>query len=394
MSSSPPLLLSRGVAEVLPNAESLAKVMSERKIRVYLGIDPTGAFLTLGHSVVLRKLQQFADAGHEVILLIGNGTVRIGDPTGKDASRPVLTDEVIAENFKNWKEQASKILDFNKITVKYNGDWLDKLSYADMVKLMAQTTVQQLIERDMFQERLKKGLPIFGHEIMYPLLQGYDSVAMNVDLEIGGTDQTFNMMMGRHLQRVYNDHEKWVLSTPIINGTDGRKMSKSFENFVALTEAPNDMYGKLMSITDDMILQYFTLLTYESDDSIAEMSAAMQRGENPMLFKKKLAHVITAMYHSPEIADEAAEHFSKTVQSKEVPDDIVEQHIEEKTLTLLEIVKRCTPNESSGSIRRLIEQRGVELMPDGKKPSNPQEIIDLSLVKIVRVGKRHFFKLL
>ena len=393
MSIFPSSLLSRGVAEVLPNAESLAKVMSERKIRVYLGIDPTGAFLTLGHSVVLRKLQQFADAGHEVILLIGNGTVRIGDPTGKDASRPVLTDEVIAENFKNWKEQASKILNFDKITIKYNGDWLDKLSYADMVKLMAQTTVQQLIERDMFQERLKKGLPIFGHEIMYPLLQGYDSVAMNVDLEIGGTDQTFNMMMGRHLQRIYNDHEKWVLSTPIINGTDGRKMSKSFGNFVALTEAPNDMYGKLMSISDDMILQYFALLTDESDDSIAEMSAAMQRGENPMLFKKKLAHVITTMYHTGVAADGAAEHFSKTVQSKEVPDDIVEIYIEEKTLTLLEIVKRCTPEESSGSIRRLIEQRGVELMPDGKKPSNPQEVIDLSLVKIVRVGKRHFFKL-
>ena len=203
-----PELLTRGVEQVLPGSDTLAELMSKKKIRVYLGIDPTGNQLTLGHSVVLRKLQQFADAGHEVIMLIGNGTVRIGDPTGKDSTRPEISDEVIKENFKTWKEQASKVLDFDKIQIKYNGDWLDKLSYADMVKLMAQTTVQQLMERDMFQERLKNGLPIHGHEIMYPLLQGYDSVAMDVDLEIGGSDQLFNMMMGRTLQRQMNNREK------------------------------------------------------------------------------------------------------------------------------------------------------------------------------------------
>ena len=203
-----PELLTRGVEQVLPGSDTLAELMSKKKIRVYLGIDPTGNQLTLGHSVVLRKLQQFADAAHEVIMLIGNGTVRIGDPTGKDSTRPEISDEVIKENFKTWKEQASKVLDFDKIQIKYNGDWLDKLSYADMVKLMAQTTVQQLMERDMFQERLKNGLPIHGHEIMYPLLQGYDSVAMDVDLEIGGSDQLFNMMMGRTLQRQMNNREK------------------------------------------------------------------------------------------------------------------------------------------------------------------------------------------
>ena len=185
--TTPPLkaILTRGVAEVLPATDSLEKLMTERKIRVYLGIDPTGSLLTLGHSVVLRKLQQFAELGHEVILLIGSGTVRIGDPTGKDSTRPELTDEQIKENFKTWKEQASKVLDFSKIEIRYNGDWLDKLNYADMVKLMAKTTVQQLMERDMFQERLKAGKPIHGHEIIYPLLQGYDSVVMDVDLEIG-----------------------------------------------------------------------------------------------------------------------------------------------------------------------------------------------------------------
>jgi tyrosyl-tRNA synthetase len=281
-------ILHRGVAEVLPQAQTLEKLMSERKIRVYLGIDPTGSLLTLGHSVVLRKLQQFAEAGHEVILLIGNGTVRIGDPTGKDSTRPVLTDEIIAENFKTWKEQAGKILDFSKIKIVKNGDWLDRLSYSDIVKLMAKTTVQQLLERDMFQERMKNNLPIHGHEIMYPLLQGYDSVEMEVDLEIGGTDQTFNMMMGRHLLKSYKNKEKWVLTTPIINGLDGRKMSKSYGNFIALTENPRDMYGKLMSIADDMIIEYMTLLTDLSDEEIAETQKSMQAGENPMIFKKKI----------------------------------------------------------------------------------------------------------
>lgn len=193
-------VLTRGVSEVLPGKDGLAKLMSEKKIRLYLGIDPTGAFLHLGHAVGLRKLQQFAELGHQVILLVGNGTVKIGDPTGRDESRPMLDEATIESNFQDWKRQASKILDFSMIEVRHNGNWLDKLNYAEMVKLMAKTTVQQLLERDMFQRRLEEGLPIFGHEIIYPLLQGYDSVAMDVDLEIGGTDQTFNMMMGRHLQ--------------------------------------------------------------------------------------------------------------------------------------------------------------------------------------------------
>jgi tyrosyl-tRNA synthetase len=391
--SNLPEILTRGVAEVLPGAEALAKLMNERKIKVYLGIDPTGSLLTLGHSVVLRKLQQFAEQGHEVILLIGNGTVRIGDPTGRDSTRPVLTDEVINENFKDWQAQASKILDFNKITIKHNGDWLDTLSYADMVKLMANTTVQQLIERDMFQDRIKKGLPIFGHEIMYPLLQGYDSVAMNVDLEIGGTDQTFNMMMGRHLQRVYNNREKWVLSTPIINGTDGRKMSKSYGNFIALTDAPNDMYGKLMSVADEMIVEYFTLLTDEPQASIDQMAAAMKSGENPMQFKKKLAFTITEMYHSTEDAQKAQENFEKTVQNKEIPEEMETVEVESGEHRLLEVLKKCLPEESSSNLKRLIEQGSVELLPAGERPTDVNAVIQTNDVEVVRVGKRRYFKL-
>lgn len=386
-------LLTRGVSEVVPGIDTLAKLMSEKKIRVYLGIDPTGNLLTLGHSVVLRKLQQFAEAGHEVILLIGNGTVRIGDPTGRDSTRPELTDQQIKENFKTWKEQASKILDFNKITIKYNGDWLDKLTYTDMVKLMAQTTVQQLTERDMFQERMKKGLPIHGHELLYPLLQGYDSVAMDVDLELGGSDQLFNMLMGRHLQKAYNNREKWVLTTPIINGTDGRKMSKSYGNFVALTEAPRDMYGKLMSVSDDQIIEYFTLLTDVAQAEIDEMAGAMQAGENPMSFKKKLAFTITEMYHDTAAAQDGQEYFESTVQNKSTPDDMPVVKVSASSMTVMDVLKTCLPEESNNELRRLVEQGAVMLLPAETKLTDPAATVELSNDSILKVGKRRYFKL-
>jgi tyrosyl-tRNA synthetase len=395
-----PEVLTRGVAEILPGTQTLAELISKQKIRLYLGIDPTGAFLTLGHSVVLRKLQQFAELGHDVILLIGNGTVRIGDPTGRDTTRPVLTDQQIQENFKNWQSQAGKILDFSKIHILHNGDWLDKLTYADMVKLMAQTTIQQLTERDMFQERMKNGQPIFGHEIMYPLLQGYDSVAMNVDLEVGGTDQTFNMMMGRHLQKVYNNHQKWVLTTPIINGTDGRKMSKSYGNYVALTDAPTDMYGKLMSIADEMIVEYFTLLTNESLAEIEKIRAAMAAGENPMQFKKRLAHEITQMYHTAAEANAAQAHFEKTVQEKQVPDSadmekvmIKNEEGEQGKMKVIEVLKRCLPQESTSNLKRLIEQKAVEIFPGGERPSDINAEIAIEKIETIRVGKRKYFQI-
>lgn len=386
------LALTRGVAQVLPDSESLLKKMSEGKIRVYLGIDPTGSLLTLGHSVVLRKLQQFADLGHEVILLIGNGTVRIGDPTGRDNTRPTLTDEEIKENFKNWKAQASKVLDFSKIEIRYNGDWLDKLTYVDMIKLMAQTTAQQLLERDMFQERMKKGLPIHGHEMLYPLLQGYDSMVMDVDLELGGTDQTFNMMMGRQLQRQLNNREKWVLTTPIINGTDGRKMSKSYGNFIALTEHPIDMYGKLMRIADELIIEYFEVLTDIADSEIADMAAAMKSGQNPMECKKRLAFTITKMYHSEKDAQDAQHHFENTVQDNQLPTDIPELKIENGT-PLIEVLKAAFPDESNTNLRRLIDQSAVELMPSGERPTDVTTPISTHNTKVIRLGKRRYVTL-
>ncbi|HCC84794.1 MAG TPA: tyrosine--tRNA ligase [Candidatus Pacebacteria bacterium] len=415
MSDSTPTnsILTRGVATILPAPTGLAELMAERPITLYLGIDPTGAFLHLGHLVVLRKLQQFAEAGHRVILLIGNGTVKIGDPTGRDSSRPVLTEAEIEANFASWQDQASKVLDFSKIEIKRNGDWLDKLTFVDLVKLMAKTTVQQLIERDMFQDRIKKGQPIFGHEIIYPLLQGYDSVAMDVDLEIGGTDQTFNMLMGRQLQEAYHHHQKWVLTTPIINGLDGRKMSKSFHNFVALTDSANDMYGKLMSLADDQILEYFTLLTDVPDTEIIAMRKAMADGANPMEFKKHLALTITTQLHSPAAAATAAEHFQATIQDKVAPSDILIITTPAASATVLELVKLGTPELSNTEIRRLSEQGGVTLFEPpatadsaidsaansspsvGRKLSDPTEIITLksrATPITLKVGKKRWFQ--
>ncbi|MCL2110182.1 tyrosine--tRNA ligase [Microgenomates group bacterium] len=370
-------VLERGVEKVYPDVEGLAKLIQEKKIKLYLGIDPTGGTLHLGHGVVLRKLQQFAELGCETILLIGNGTVRIGDPTGKDSSRPMLTDEEIEQNFATWKRQASKILDFSKITIAHNGDWLDKLTYAQMVKLMAKTTVQQLMERDMFQQRIKDGLPIFGHEIIYPLLQGYDSVAMEVDLEIGGSDQTFNMLMGRHLMKEYLGREKFVLTTPIIDGFDGRKMSKSFGNFVALEAKAEEMYGKLMSMSDEMIWQYFEILTDEEMSNIKKMQRQVAEGENPMVFKKKLAREITKFYHGEEGAKKAAAGFERTVQNKELPEEMPEVVVERAGLSLLELARLAQPEESNANLKRLVAQGGVELVEED----------------VLRVGKRRYYRI-
>lgn len=384
-------LLTRGVAQVLPDSESLLALMSKRPIRVYLGIDPTGFHLTLGHSVVLRKLQQFAEAGHDVILLIGNGTVRIGDPTGKDTTRPMLSDAEIEDNFKDWQKQASKVLDFSKIQVKRNGDWLDKLNFVDIVQLMAKTTVQQLLERDMFQKRMEEGKPIFGHEVIYPLLQGYDSVAMDVDLEIGGTDQTFNMMMGRTLQKAYNNKDKWVLATPIINGTDGRKMSKSYGNYIALTENNIDMYGKLMSTADSEIVTYFEVLTDLPTEEIAEIQKAITVGVNPMEFKKRLAFEITRMYHDEDLATQAADHFQKTVQNKELPEEILEVEIAEHQLNIVDLLKQLMPEESNSQLRRLVMQGAVQV--DSQKVTDVGQVIEVLSGQVVKIGKRNYYKI-
>jgi tyrosyl-tRNA synthetase len=384
-------VLNRGVETILPSKEALEKLMGSKKIRLYLGIDPTGNELHVGHAVVLRKLQQFADLGHEVILLVGNGTVKIGDPTGKDTTRPMLTDKQIEENFATWKSQASKVLDFTKIKIKHNGDWLDKLDYVEMIKLCAKFTVGQMMERDMFVERVKNNQPVHIHELLYPIMQGYDSVVMDVDLEIGGSDQIFNMLRGRDLQKMERNKEKWVLGTKIINGLDGRKMSKSYGNFVGLTENPKDMFGKLMSIADSEIITYFEVLTDVPTTEIEGMRHELDEGKNPMEFKKKLAHTITSWLHTKHDADNAKDHFEKTVQKKEVPSDLPSIKVGKEHHSALELVTLVKPDMSKSEARRLIEQGGVEI--DGKKHFNPVDEVEVNDGTILRVGKRDYFKL-
>lgn len=386
-------ILERGVSQILPDKKSLQKLMQKRKIKLYLGIDPTGSLLTLGHSVVLRKLAQFADLGHEVILLIGNGTVKIGDPTGRDTTRPMLTDKEIEANFRDWKKQASKILDFSKIKIMRNGDWLDKITLPEFIKLMAKTTLQQLTERDMFQERMKKKLPIYGHEILYPMLQGYDSVMLNVDLEIGGTDQTFNMLMGRELQKAYHHKEKWVLTTPLINGLDGRKMSKSYGNYIALTEKPEDMYGKLMRISDDMIIEYLTLLTDISHSEINDIALQLKNNElNPMQAKKKLAYTITAMYHNIKKAAQAQENFEKISQEKGLPEKIEKCFVPHKKISLVDLILQCHLAKSKNEAKRLVDQKAVslnnEILNDWHREITPQD------KQILKTGKRNFVEII
>jgi tyrosyl-tRNA synthetase len=383
-------VLTRGVEQVLPSTETLAMLLGKKKIRLYLGIDPTGNELHLGHAVVLRKLQQFADLGHDAILLVGNGTVKIGDPTGKDKTRPMLTESEIEENFQNWKKQASKVIDFTTVRILHNGDWLDKLTYVDMIKLCAKFTVQQMMERDMFVERVKKNQPVHVHELMYPIMQGFDSVAMDVDLEIGGSDQIFNMMRGRDLQKSEHNKDKWVLGTKLINGLDGRKMSKSYGNYVSLVENPNDMYGKLMSIADGEIVTYFEVFTNVPTEEIKQVQKDISKGTNPMEFKKQLAFEITKWLHNESDAKAAQENFEKTVQQKQVPDDAPTLRVASST-SLLELVALANPDMSKSEARRLIEQGGVEL--DEVKHHNPIDAIHVKTGMILRVGKRNYFKL-
>lgn len=387
-----PSILTRRVEQVLPSAEGLAKIMAERKIRLYLGIDPTSNQLHLGHAVVLRKLQEFAEAGQEVILLIGNGTVKIGDPTGKDKTRPVLTDEIIEQNFLTWKEQASKILDFEKIQIRYNAEWLDKLDFPEMVKLLSRFTVQQLLERDMFQERMKNGQPIHMHEILYPVMQDYDAVVMDVDLELGGNDQLFNMMVGRQLQADMNNRDKYVLTVPLLVGSDGRKMGKSLGNFIPLTDTPEDMYGKLMSITDDVMGDYARLLTDISLEEIESMeSAVAQESLHPMEMKKRIAAEIVTWLHGAEAAERAAQHFASTVQDKEIPQDIPELSVESAEISILDLVMQSEVPSSRSEARRLIEQGGVEL--ESQKYTDPTHVLVPASGQVLRVGKRNYFRI-
>ncbi len=383
-------LLTRAVERIVPEKGLQEKISSGKKLKVYLGFDPTSSKISLGNAVPLRKLRDFQNAGHEVIFLVGSFTALIGDTSDKDAMRKPMTLEEIESNFHTYKQQASKILDFKKAKIMYNGDWLSNLNFQNIVELAQKFTVQQMIERDMYQKRMEAGKPIGLHEFLYPLMQGYDSVHMEVDLEIGGNDQLFNMLAGRTLLRAYKDKEKHVLCTPLIEGSDGRKMSKSYGNTIDIMDEPSDMFGKVMSMSDDLIIKYFLLCTDAPLKEIDEIDKSLKAGDNPRDAKAKLAHAIVTLYHDKKLASKAEEEFATVFKKGGMPDDIPEFTISGDR-NIIDLLELCKLVESRSDAKRLIKEGAVKI--NGDKVPEADVSVHLEKDMIVQVGKRKFAKI-
>ena len=385
-------VLTRRVEKVLPTKEGLAGLMSKRKIRLYQGFDPTGSRLHLGHSIGLRKLMDFANLGHEVIFLFGTGTVLVGAPSLRDSGRKGITQEEIEKNIKDWKRQAAPLVDFEKVAIKQNGDWLVPLTLKDIIKIASNISALQLFKRDMFQRRLRRGDTVWYHETMYPLLQGYDSVVMDVDLEVGGTDQEFNMLIGRDLQRKMNNKEKYVLCTPMILGTDGKQMSKSSGNCVWLDDSPQDMFGKIMSMPDNQTVPYLTLVTNLPLPRVSEIESSLKSKEmHPMEAKRLCAWEVVKDFHGRKAADKAAEEFRETFQEGKLPDNIPTVAIKAKTLVPADLLCSAKLASSKSHARRLIKQGGVRI--DGLVLKDEKTPIRVTKGMLIQVGKRTHAKI-
>ena len=391
------MIISRG-AEVLPGGiEELAYKLqcskeNNKPLRIKLGMDPSRPDLHLGHTVVMRKLKQFQDLGHKIVLIVGGATGMIGDPSGKSDTRPSLTKEQVIENAKTYFEQISKVIDVSKAEVVNNADWLWKLDFSSLMKLASKVTVAQIMTRDDFAKRYAENKPISVHEFFYPLFQAYDSVVVDADIEMGGTDQRFNTLFGREIQSAYGkENPQMVMLLPLLEGTDGIvKMSKSFpEHCISLTDEPKNMYGKLMSISDSLIIKYFTLLTDITNEEIKELEKRLKT-ENPRDIKMKLAYTITEMYCGTEAAKEAEENFIKVVQNKEIPDDIKEVKIEQD-IPLIDFISNFDKSLSRSDIKRLAQSGALKV--NGEKQPNPVFLITKSMLPVtIQYGKRKFIK--
>ncbi|HEY7652204.1 MAG TPA: tyrosine--tRNA ligase [Methylomirabilota bacterium] len=379
--------IRRGAAEIIVESELRAKLERGRPLKVKLGLDPTAPDLHLGHTVVLQKLRDFQDLGHHVVIIIGDFTGMIGDPTGRSETRRPLTWDEIRSNAETYKAQLGKVLDMGRAQVRFNSEWLGPLTFEHVIRETAHLTVARLLQREDFASRYAAGRPISLHEFLYPLAQGYDSVALGADVELGGTDQTFNLLVGRDLQRAHGQEAQVALTVPILEGLDGvQKMSKSLGNYVGITEPPADLYGKLMSVSDTLMFRYFELVTRVPEDEIAALRAL-----HPMEAKKRLARTVTAMYHGEAAAAAAEAGFAKVVQGREVPENI-------------EIVSMATPDDgepawkvvvwsgtvaSNSEARRLIQQGAVEV--DGRRVTDPNQRVPVSSERrLLQVGKRKF----
>lgn len=391
-------VLTRGVLNVIPNKEALQKKLeSGEKLNIYLGIDPTATRIHLGHAVSLHKLQAFAEAGHHVTFVIGDFTALIGDTSDKDTERPILTREQIEANFHTYKEQAQRVLDFSIVEVKYNSEWLHKLTFEQIIKLCTHFSVGDFNSRELIRKRLDEGKRVGLHEFLYPVMQGYDSYHLNTDLQIGGADQTFSMQAGRTLIKDLRNKESFVLSTDFLLGTDGRKMSKSWGNAIWLDDPPEDMYAKIMAVDDNLIVQYYTLATEISQEEIEKIKMRLTN-ENPMLIKKDLAYQIVAELYDEEKAQHAKKAFEERVQGKNyISSEIETVNVPKETMSIetlligLQFVADKTLIKSRNEAKRLVEQGGVYI--DEKRITDPGDLITVKSGTTLRIGKKVIIRL-
>lgn len=395
-------VISRGVVEIVPEDELRQKVMKSvvtgTPLKVKLGLDPSAPDIHVGHTVVMQKLRQFQELGHQVHLIIGDFTGRIGDPTGKSETRKQLTEEDVLRNAETYRQQIFKILDPEKTQVHFNSEWLAPMSFADVVKLAAKVTVARMLERDDFTKRYQSGQPISIHEFFYPLMQGMDSVALESDIELGGTDQKFNLLMGRTLQKEYGKDTQIAIMTPIIEGLDGvQKMSKSLGNYIGIDEEPNEIYGKAMSVPDELMLKYYELVTDLPGEELEALAEGLKTGSvHPRDAKMKLAFTLVRMYHGADAANAAQEHFVTVFQQRALPEDIEEKEIpagelEDGKIRLIKLLTLIGFAASNGEARRSIQQGAVKL--NEEKLTDPNAEVALSGGEVIQVGKRKFAKL-
>ena len=383
-------VFARGSDEIIPLDELKTKLKKGKPLKIKAGFDPTAPDLHLGHTVLINKLKQLQDLGHEILFLIGDFTAMIGDPTGKSATRPPLSDEQIQDNSKTYQDQVFKILDKNKTQVVFNSHWMKKLSSADMIKLASQQTVARMLERDDFSKRYKSGQGISIHEFLYPLVQGYDSVALEADVELGGTDQKFNLLMGRELQKNNNQEPQIILTMPILEGLDGvQKMSKSLNNYIAIDDSPDEMFGKIMSISDDLMWRYLELLSFESMETIDSWKKEVDQGENPRNIKFRLANEIITRFHSEEDAKVANQNFIDRFAKNQIPDEMDEYEFE-AGIKIGNLLKDANLVDSTSEAFRMIKQGAVKI--DGEKVFDKN--INLpSGTAVYQVGKRKFARI-
>ena len=387
-------LIKRGIDELISEEELLAKLKSKKPLIVKAGFDPTAPDLHLGHTVLINKLRHFQQLGHQIIFLIGDFTGMIGDPSGKNKTRPALDEAEIKENAKSYKKQVFKILDPKLTDVRFNSEWSNKLGAEGIIKLASQYNLARMLERDDFNKRYKSNQTIALHEFLYPLIQANDSIALKADIELGGTDQKFNLLVGRELQRSYGQEPQVVITVPILEGLDGKnKMSKSLDNYVGIDEAPNEMFGKIMSISDELMWRWFDLLSFKSTDEINVLKADQAKGKNPRDIKIELAKELIARFHDDQSANLAEANFINQFQKKNMPDDIEEVSfaISESSIPLANLLKDCGMTRSTSEAMRMIKQGAVRI--DEKKITDTKHLISSGTSAIYQVGKRKFKKI-